>query len=526
MNAPVRQEILLRGRGAGGMRPTLIARSQDEDLIGNLLRDLSGNWPEGGGWPQAVEALRVKSGKDGNGRLYQPIHRMFNLVLLEACCASFGEPRLDPNKIESAGFVVRRWSATDKRWQAWSGTPKDKPVPKPDLRWRTLHGRDEEDADPDPARRPPRVRSGHPGIDALLAARFGGEPMTERSTSLFTAPPEVCQAAGRTVLYGMLSVVSDERVQGGGAGPFADAQGREKIERHIHDWLKTTVTVSLGMGGEPFDARWIAPEGFSEAVRASAEFNNVLNLLRQLVFEFDAFGPSPASQKLAAALAKIRVAYAEGSPLVTWREESALPFLREAARVLTDDSASGAILPHRILPVAAETAREIRHSALAVLETRAAEALPDEERFGDASATYAVRAFVRVRHQPECPPRIVWSEYSAPFAIAAWWESAGRPAVRVALPDFSADTLSKMKPNVAFLLPESLQALLGNSPDDFLAGKAKKRASNFGIDWLCSFSLPIITLCAFISLNIFLQLFDLIFRWMAYLKICIPIPKR
>jgi hypothetical protein len=33
-------------------------------------------------------------------------------------------------------------------------------------------------------------------------------------------------------------------------------------------------------------------------------------------------------------------------------------------------------------------------------------------------------------------------------------------------------------------------------------------------------------LCAFISLNIFLQLFDLIFRWMAYLKICIPIPKR
>ena len=33
-----------------------------------------------------------------------------------------------------------------------------------------------------------------------------------------------------------------------------------------------------------------------------------------------------------------------------------------------------------------------------------------------------------------------------------------------------------------------------------------------------------ITICAFIVLNIFLGLFDLIFRWMMFIKICIPIP--
>ena len=67
---------------------------------------------------------------------------------------------------------------------------------------------------------------------------------------------------------------------------------------------------------------------------------------------------------------------------------------------------------------------------------------------------------------------------------------------------------------------------------NLLRGDMKKLASGdgsppsgVGIGWLCSFSLPIITLCAFIVLNIFLSLFNICFFWMAYLKICIPYPK-
>ena len=45
------------------------------------------------------------------------------------------------------------------------------------------------------------------------------------------------------------------------------------------------------------------------------------------------------------------------------------------------------------------------------------------------------------------------------------------------------------------------------------------------IGWICSFSIPIITLCAFIVLNIFLSLLNIIFFWLPFLKICIPIPK-
>jgi len=66
--------------------------------------------------------------------------------------------------------------------------------------------------------------------------------------------------------------------------------------------------------------------------------------------------------------------------------------------------------------------------------------------------------------------------------------------------------------------------LANNTPDDFLKGNANDGGGGVGLGWLCSFSLPIITLCAFIVLNIFLQLFNIIFFWMFYIKICIPIP--
>ena len=46
------------------------------------------------------------------------------------------------------------------------------------------------------------------------------------------------------------------------------------------------------------------------------------------------------------------------------------------------------------------------------------------------------------------------------------------------------------------------------------------------LGWICSFSLPIITLCAFIVLHIFLGLLNIVFQWMLWFKVCIPIPKK
>jgi hypothetical protein len=46
-----------------------------------------------------------------------------------------------------------------------------------------------------------------------------------------------------------------------------------------------------------------------------------------------------------------------------------------------------------------------------------------------------------------------------------------------------------------------------------------------GLTWICGFNIPAITICAFLVLNIFLTLFNLVFGWLFFIKICVPFPK-
>jgi hypothetical protein len=41
---------------------------------------------------------------------------------------------------------------------------------------------------------------------------------------------------------------------------------------------------------------------------------------------------------------------------------------------------------------------------------------------------------------------------------------------------------------------------------------------------VCSLSIPIITLCALILLIIMVTLFDIIFRWIPWFIMCLPVP--
>ena len=152
-----------------------------------------------------------------------------------------------------------------------------------------------------------------------------------------------------------------------------------------------------------------------------------------------------------------------------------------------------------------------------------------EGRFDDPTRQYVIQAFVRVRREDGCPPDLVWSEPSEPFRIAPWYENnQAVPPVKIALPDVTDKNLLKsLKPNVSFVLPENLfNFLQSNSAKKALTGDLSSGGGGIGLDWLCSFSLPMITLCAFIVLNIFLSLLNIVFFWMAFIKICIPIPKR
>ena len=50
-------------------------------------------------------------------------------------------------------------------------------------------------------------------------------------------------------------------------------------------------------------------------------------------------------------------------------------------------------------------------------------------------------------------------------------------------------------------------------------------SGGLGIGYLCSFSLPAISICAMLSLSIILSLLNIFLGWMAWVKICLPIPE-
>ena len=159
---------------------------------------------------------------------------------------------------------------------------------------------------------------------------------------------------------------------------------------------------------------------------------------------------------------------------------------------------------------------------VAALTPRAKKLLAPQGRFQDSTRLYRLRLFFRLRpHAPGCPPQLVWSSYSAPFRIAAWHETSERAHPPVPLPDPAS--LLNAKPNCSFQVPGTLMgAMQGASMSGLMNGGGGGPSMKLG--WICGFSIPLITICAFFVLNIFLSLLNIVFFWLPIIKICIPFP--
>jgi len=133
-----------------------------------------------------------------------------------------------------------------------------------------------------------------------------------------------------------------------------------------------------------------------------------------------------------------------------------------------------------------------------------------------------------VYQRPRCK-QLAPDVVSAPteqFALASFFDpdAPSRP-IRIPLPvDTSQGGLRKFSKNVAFLISDKLRNQMGLVSDGKSALKGDLGSeSSFNLGELCSFSIPIITLCAFIVLMIFLSLLNLIFWWLPLLRICLPL---
>ncbi len=142
---------------------------------------------------------------------------------------------------------------------------------------------------------------------------------------------------------------------------------------------------------------------------------------------------------------------------------------------------------------------------------------------------FAIRCVFERPHCGPLKPAVVSSPTVA-FQLAGFFDpdAPGR-AIRISLPvDTSIAGLRKFNKNVAFAISNKLRQQMdcatGTDVHKLLNGTADACTERVDLGMICSFSIPIITICAMIVLMIFVILMNIIFFWVPFLKICFPLP--
>jgi hypothetical protein len=144
----------------------------------------------------------------------------------------------------------------------------------------------------------------------------------------------------------------------------------------------------------------------------------------------------------------------------------------------------------------------------------------------DNDSLYAVWCWARVAGRDKCEKEtIVWTLGSEPFSVAEPTDILGAKPATVQLPDIPKlirdiprIAKARAKPFAAFAAPPNSSYVTGEEPED------TKRA--WGIGFICSFGIPVLTICAYILFSIIFSILIILpsFFWMLLLKFCIPIP--
>lgn len=618
--------VVLRGlgaeRGLGPAQPTLVARTED-DFVAAVQALLA----EQGGAAKLADAMALLPRDDqGHFKFYPPVQRVHQLVLVEACCAQPGFPRVDPRRIDSAGMVIRRpvvdAHSPTPSWLGWQRRG-EQPVGWVQLAARPAHGVVAELDEPDAERRQPHELTGNAHIDAKLqelvrrksASPVANTPPSERVIPLHPLPEALCKALGRTVLLGYLPVATDEVVDSDeptrGAPDAAEVQA---LQDHLMHYLRWAPAKALPRARDAIDPSWLeaigqAPDGVGEVAGTLAQGRWVQTLM-QLHLEFDITSTEPEAAGLQQAFGGYRVAYVDdsaqaaasflvnewltelckaaptwqstqaaqlvadvfdvrfrtpvvvalyavwvahgrprmdGAALSDWEAEwlvlerirrflagstlrPALDFVRDAIDVLTGDATPSKTVVQPDFWGDVQYAVDEAFASAAAARVRQREASMFSgagKRLSEPGTPLAVRCFVRLKSPEGCPPTLAWSAYSDLFSVAPWWETGSAKPRVIDMPDpFDRGVLRKLKPNIGFAMPGRLGNLMSPSNIDKLKNGDKPSEGGFDIDWICGFNIPIITLCALIVLMIFLQLMNIIFWWLPFIKICLPIPRK
>ena len=133
---------------------------------------------------------------------------------------------------------------------------------------------------------------------------------------------------------------------------------------------------------------------------------------------------------------------------------------------------------------------------------------------------YAVVPFLRYRDPQGCE-RVAWGQASLPFRVAAPFDpEASRPCL-IQIPSLK-DLRRGSAKGAAFLLPADVAKKIHQfSPD--MPPEQEGWGASFGVMWIFSLSIPIVTFCAMLLLMLIVYVLNLIFFWLPYVFVAIPL---
>jgi hypothetical protein len=538
----VKHDIRVRGVDMAGteQKCPVILQMHDDDFPARFLQDLAS--------PGQTPISQTTIVDPAQQPLFQPVQRMLHLALVKLSCNSLNFPRVNPTRIQSAGLVIRRvflkpginggQPVEDHgKLSAWMRSASGQ------FAWMALRP-DQEILDPDPTQRR-RLSSGQAELDRQLAALSLASANTESTTPAFVAPPASCASLNRTVVYAVIPTASSE---------VSDAQPKQPPQfdqsgliNSLPALLRSSQNASppvVPASGITINYRWMSDDFLNAIYPATppdtsstnpgspipdphiAPFHVFSTALRMLHSVFGAFDGTAEGNAILQVLNQHNVTFGDGST------QPMGSFYQSAKAALLDYNpypSSSPSAPQLPMPTAWDQLNDDDQTALlttlvAALTPRSQTLLAPQGRFQDATRRYRLRLFFRIKGEtPNCPPELVWSEYSKPFRIAPWYASSERPHPPVPLPDPTSDFLANAKPNCSFQVPGNLMsAMQGTSMSGLMSGAGG--GSGLNLSWICGFNIPLITICAFFVLNIFLSLLNIVFFWLPIIKICIPFP--
>lgn len=520
LNAPFYQP-----EGGAGLH-----RYLDSDFVNRFRQDVTLGHLDGHHLSQWQNEER-HSQWDSLPVLRLPTHRAFHLVSCEAVCDQLGQPALDPQKVTSAGFVIRR--ITSEGEQAWMLEGGDA------LGWK-----------------PAPTHPGDPDLDRRLCASgiLGKRTENPSYTGEQTHPMHALgtrdqEGKNHTLLYGYLPL-----------GGF-----------RYHREAESPVTPASLTEASHFDAKQMHwPFGFKnqsgghwqneDALQVSSgqptqAFVDLLRLLTERYrVGYDTKGNSELDE-LCSGVWFHNVSYESGSytniqrhptktllnylqdcfghtknPLVIWLDQQEERSDNgQQPQPLPNSNGSGALSWH--LHISEEQAlafRQLLGQRYQQLVLEQAKEIPIP-KFGDGkNDLYRVIPFLRARND-QGREQIYWADEGSQteaFRVASPLDpEASRPSP-IPVPSMRdlrrgmAKGASLLTPSDTFAMLKRLRPKKGLGED--LMGA---EVSQSGMQWILIFSLPVITLVAMILLMVMVSLLNIVFFWLPWVKIYLPFPK-